>query len=258
MNGRETAAPVISLSRVTKTFGNDITALRDINLDVPEGEFLAMLGSSGAGKSTLLRHICGLHKPTDGSISVLGTDVRTVHERTLRRLRCRIGFIFQQFNLVEQLSVLENVCSGALGRLRGPRLGLFAYSARLRREALECLDRVGLTDQAFQRASTLSGGQQQRVAIARVLMQRPAIILADEPVASLDPDSSQMVMRLLRDIAREEEVTLVTSLHQMDLALSWADRIVGLRRGAIVLDTPAGALDTDTVMEIYGNTTPGR
>lgn len=258
MNGRETAEPVISLGRVTKTFGNDITALRDVSLDVPEGEFLALLGSSGAGKSTLLRHICGLHRPTTGTISALGMDVSAIPERALRRLRRRIGFIFQQFNLVQQLSVLENVCSGALGRLHGPRLGLFSYSTRLRREALECLDRVGLADQAFQRASTLSGGQQQRVAIARVLMQRPAIVLADEPVASLDPESAQMVMRLLRDVAREEEATLVASLHQMDLALSWADRIVGLRRGAIIMDTSAGALDTDTVMEIYGNTTPSR
>jgi phosphonate transport system ATP-binding protein len=258
MKGRETAEPVISLGQVTKTFGNDIIALRDVSLDVPEGEFLALLGSSGAGKSTLLRHICGLHQPSAGTIRVLGMDVRSIPERTMRHLRRRIGFIFQQFNLVGQLSVLENVCSGALGRLRGPRLGLFSYSTRLRREALECLDRVGLADQSFQRADTLSGGQQQRAAIARVLMQRPEIVLADEPVASLDPDSSQMVMRLLHDIAREDEVTMVASLHQMDLALSWADRIVGLRRGAVVLDTPAGAVDTDTMMKVYGSATPSR
>ncbi|WP_440106768.1 phosphonate ABC transporter ATP-binding protein [Streptosporangium sp. H16] len=258
MDSRQTQEPVISLEGVTKNFGNDIMALDNVSLNVPEGQFLALLGSSGAGKSTLLRHVCGLHRPTRGAVRVLGVDVRTASERMTRRLRCRIGFIFQQFNLVGQLSVLENVCSGALGRLSGPRLGLFSYSSRLRREALEHLDRVGLADQAFQHAGTLSGGQQQRVAIARVLMQRPAVLLADEPVASLDPDSAQTVMRLLHDIVRDKGVTLVSSLHQMDLALSWADRIVGLQRGGIVLDTPAGALNTDTVMGIYGNAASSR
>jgi phosphonate transport system ATP-binding protein len=240
---------------VTKTFGNDIRALDNVSLEVPAGEFLALLGSSGAGKSTLLRHICGLYRPDSGTVSVLGNDVKAVRGRRMRRLRRRIGFIFQQFNLVTQLSVLENVCSGALGRVSGPRLGLFSYSAHLRRDALECLDRVGMADHAFQRAGTLSGGQQQRVAIARVLMQRPAIILADEPVASLDPESTQMVMRLLYGIAREEEVTLVSSLHQTEMALSFADRIVGLSRGAVVLDAPASSADAGSVMKVYGNAT---
>ncbi|PZG56675.1 phosphonate ABC transporter ATP-binding protein [Spongiactinospora gelatinilytica] len=256
MTASERNASVISLDRVTKTFDKRIVGLRDVTFTVPPGEFCVLLGSSGAGKSTLLRHISGLHKPTSGKVSVLGTDVETARERTLRSLRRHIGFIFQQFNLVGQLSVLENVCSGALGRLRGPRLGLLAYSSRLRREALQHLDRVGLPDQAFQRADTLSGGQQQRVAIARALMQRPAILLADEPVASLDPDSAKMVMGLLQDIVREQRMTLVSSLHQLDLALSCADRIIGLQRGAIVLDTPACLMNADTVMEVYNNGSP--
>src|SRR5262249_41109960 len=181
------AEPIIRFDAVTKRFGAEITALQDISLTIRHGEIVVLLGLSGSGKSTLLRHIDGLHRPTSGSVTVLGTDVGRAGGTELRRLRRRVGFVFQQFHLVGSLSVLENVSSGALGRLRGPRLGLFSYPKALRREALAHLDRVGLQDRAFQRADTLSGGQQQRVAVARALMQQPDILLADEPVASLDP-----------------------------------------------------------------------
>ncbi|WP_051415441.1 phosphonate ABC transporter ATP-binding protein [Nocardiopsis sp. CNT312] len=244
--------PVVSLTGVTKEFDGGVTALRGVGFEVPEGQILALLGRSGSGKSTLLRHICCLHKPTSGSLRVLGNDVAKAHGSRLRQIRRRIGFVFQQFNLVGQLSVLENVCSGALGRLFGPRLGLFSYPRSLRLEALEHLDRVGMSAHAFQRTSTLSGGQQQRVAIARALMQRPAILLADEPVASLDPASADTVMRLLREIAREKSLTVIGSLHQVDLALGWADRIIGLRDGEVVLDAPAASLDTSAAMGVYG------
>jgi len=184
-------------------------------------------------------------------VRTLGVDVARARGTELRALRRRIGFVFQQFHLVGSRTVLENVCTGALGRLRGPRLGLPTYPRALRREALEHLDRVGLADRAFQRADTLSGGQQQRVAVARALMQQPEILLADEPVASLDPESAHQVMDLLRSISRANALTVLCSLHQVDLALGWGDRIVGLRGGRRVLDLPAAGLDREQAMAVY-------
>jgi phosphonate transport system ATP-binding protein len=236
---------------VTKQFGPEILALEGVSLTVCRGETVVLLGLSGSGKSTLLRHVDGLQRPTSGTVTVLGTDVSRATGGDLRRLRRRVGFVFQQFHLVGPLSVLENVCSGALGRLRGPRLGLFSYPKELRREALGHLDRVGLVDRAFQRADTLSGGQQQRVAVARALMQRPEILLADEPVASLDPESSGQVMQLIREISAEQRLTVLCSLHQVGLALSWGDRVIGLRAGKAVLDTPVVALDHQAAMSVY-------
>ncbi|TQM79389.1 phosphonate transport system ATP-binding protein [Saccharothrix saharensis] len=242
---------VIRFQQVTKRFDPDVTALDRISLEVAPGEVVVLLGLSGSGKSTLLRHVDGLHRPTSGAVTVLGTDVGRARPRELRLLRRRVGFIFQQFNLVGRLTVLENVCTGALGRLRGPRLGLRSYPRALRHEAIDHLDRVGLADQVFQRADTLSGGQQQRVAVARALMQRPEILLADEPVASLDPESARTVMQLIRDIAEEQRLTVMCSLHQVEMALSWADRIVGLRLGEVVMEASTGALDASSVMSVY-------
>ncbi|PPF37175.1 phosphonate ABC transporter ATP-binding protein [Pseudoclavibacter sp. RFBJ3] len=247
----DTTSPVISLADVTKRFG-ETTALDGVSLEVARGEMVVLLGLSGSGKSTLLRHLNALEQPTSGDVNVLGDQVSRLRGRPLRRLRSRVGFIFQQFELVPSLTVLENVLTGALATIRGPRLGLFGYSKARKLEALGHLDRVGLLDRAYQRADTLSGGQQQRVAIARALMQRPDILLADEPVASLDPESSEQVMRLIREIAAADGLTVVCSLHQVDLAISWADRIVGLRHGAVVLDTPVEGLTKAEVMEIYG------
>ncbi|MEV7608397.1 phosphonate ABC transporter ATP-binding protein [Microbacterium sp. NPDC089320] len=242
---------LIRLDGVTKTFGST-TALKNASLQVSRGEIVVLLGLSGSGKSTLLRHLDGLEVPTSGDIEVLGSAVPTLKGKALRRLRSRVGFIFQQFELVPSLTVLENVLTGSLSEVRGPRLGLWGYSKAAKLRALEHLDRVGLLDRAYQRSDTLSGGQQQRVAIARALMQKPDILLADEPVASLDPESSDQVMALIREIAADEGLTVVCSLHQVDLAISWADRIVGLRHGEIVLDTPTGDLTKAEVMEIYG------
>jgi phosphonate transport system ATP-binding protein len=242
---------LIRLNGVTKTFGTT-TALKNASLQVSRGEIVVLLGLSGSGKSTLLRHVDGLEVPTSGDIEVLGSPVPTLKGKALRRLRSRVGFIFQQFELVPSLTVLENVLTGSLSEVRGPRLGLWGYSKAAKLRALEHLDRVGLLDRAYQRSDTLSGGQQQRVAIARALMQKPDILLADEPVASLDPESSDQVMALIREIAADEGLTVVCSLHQVDLAISWADRIVGLRHGEIVLDTPTGDLTKAEVMEIYG------
>ncbi len=242
---------VVRLSDVTKRFGATL-ALDGASLEVQRGEIVVLLGLSGSGKSTLLRHLDGLEQPSAGTVEVLGQMVPDLTGRRLRTLRSRVGFIFQQFELVPSLTVLENVLTGSLATVRGPRLGLWSYGRAGKLAALGHLDRVGLLDRAYQRADTLSGGQQQRVAIARALMQDPEILLADEPVASLDPESSDQVMALIREIAVDRGLTVVCSLHQVDLALSWADRIVGLRHGSVVLDTPTEGLSKAQVMEIYG------
>jgi phosphonate transport system ATP-binding protein len=242
---------VVRFEGVSKRFGPDVLGLNDVSMSVRAGEVVVLLGLSGSGKSTLLRHVDGLQRPTSGSVTVLGTDVGTAGGGALRRLRRRIGFVFQQFHLVGSLTVLENVCTGALGRLPRPRLGLFTYPKEIRREALRHLDRVGLLAQAFQRADTLSGGQQQRVAVARALMQRPEILLADEPVASLDPESSAQIMALIREIGAEEKLTVLCSLHQVDLALAWGDRVIGLRAGKVLMDRPVAELTRDQVMALY-------
>ena len=243
--------PVVEIDGVTKSYGGDAPALDRVSLTVRPGEVVVLLGLSGSGKSTLLRHVDGLTRPTSGTVRTLGVNVGAARGRELRELRRRIGFVFQQFDLVGSRTVLENVCTGALGRLRGPRLGLVTYPRALRQQALELLDRVGMADRAFQRADTLSGGQQQRVAIARALMQQPEVMLADEPVASLDPESARAVMDLLRSVSRERSLTVLCSLHQVDLALGWGDRIVGLRGGATVLDLPVAGLTREEVMSVY-------
>jgi len=242
---------VVTLANLRKTFGKT-EALTDVSLAIHPGEIVVLLGLSGSGKSTLLRHLDGLELPTSGTVTVLGDNVAQLRGKALRQLRSKVGFIFQQFELVGSLTVLENVLTGALATLRGPRLGLATYPRALREKAFDLLDEVKLGNQAFQRADTLSGGQQQRVAIARALMQDPEILLADEPVASLDPESSEQVMNLIREIGMKRNLTVICSLHQVELALSWADRIIGLRHGVIMLDTPAAGLSKEEVMEVYG------
>lgn len=246
----------IRVAHLTKRFPNGTVAIDDVSLDVPKGQLLSLIGLSGSGKSTLLRHLNGLHHPTRGDVEVLGVDVVTARRGELRDLRRQVGFVFQQFGLVGRLTCMENVLSGALGRVRAPRWSTLAYSKAMRREALEHLDRVGLADRAFQRADTLSGGQMQRVAIARTLMQRPVLLLADEPVASLDPESSAQVMDVLFRIVVEDQLTVVCTLHQVELALGWAHRIVALRDGVVVLDRPAAELDQAEVMDVYRRVQP--
>ncbi|MCE7482571.1 MULTISPECIES: phosphonate ABC transporter ATP-binding protein [Microbacterium] len=246
-------APAVQITDLGKTYpGAAGPALEGVSLSVVPGEIVVLLGLSGSGKSTLLRHVNGLETPSAGSVVSLGQAVPDLRGQALRALRGRIGFIFQQFELVGALTVLENVLTGGLATLRGPRVGSLSYPRRLREKALGHLDRVGLLDFAYQRADNLSGGQQQRVAIARALMQDPEILLADEPVASLDPESSSQVMSLIREIAAERSLTVICSLHQVDLALSWGDRIIGLRAGSVVLDTRTDDLTREEVMEIYG------
>lgn len=244
------AEPLVQVRGLVKEF-DGTTALAGVDLDVARGELLVLLGLSGSGKSTLLRCLNGLHRPTSGEVTVAGTRVDRASGRELRRLRTGVGFVFQQFNLVGRLTCLENVLIGGLGRVRGPRYGVSTYPRRMREEALAQIERVGLGEVAYQRADTLSGGQQQRVAIARTLLQQPQLVLADEPVASLDPENAGAVMDLLVRVCAEEGLTVVCTLHQVDLALGWADRLVGLRHGEKVLDRPAAGLTRDDAMSVY-------
>lgn len=246
---------VISARNVVKEFGTT-TALAGVDFDVHRSELLVLLGLSGSGKSTLLRCLNGLHPVTEGRIEVSGTRVDLASPRELRTLRRDVGFVFQQFNLVGRLSCLENVLIGGLGRLSIPRYGALTYPKAMRAEAREHLDRVGLADLADRRADTLSGGQQQRVAIARTLMQRPTVLLADEPVASLDPENAGVVMDLLFRVCMEDKLTVVCTLHQVDLALGWAHRVIGLRDGHKVLDRPVVGLSHDEAMDIYRRVEP--
>lgn len=242
---------VISIASLSKRFPNGTLAVDDVSFTVPEGQVVGLLGLSGSGKSTLLRLVNGLHVPSKGHVSVLGVTVDQCSPGELRDLRKQIGFIFQQFGLVGRMTCIENVLVGSLGRLRGPRLGVRTYPKQLRRQALDRLERVGLLPQAFQRADTLSGGQMQRVAIARSLMQEPKVLLADEPVASLDPESSVQVLDLISTIAREDGMTVLCSLHQVELAIGRTDRLIGLRDGRVVLDQLTAGADQATVMNLY-------
>lgn len=241
----------LSFHDVTKVFNKTITALDDISFEVPTGQKLVLLGQSGSGKSTLLRHINRLQIPDHGEISVFDQPLSKLRNRQVRALRRQVGFIFQDFFLVGGMTVLENVCTGMLGSMLLPRMGVPTYPKTVRRRAMELLDRVGIADKAFQRTDNLSGGQQQRVAIARALIQNPAILLADEPVASLDPETAHEVLELISTICREDDLTVIMSLHQVNYALEFADRIVGLRSGEVVLDAQADQLQQDQVMAIY-------
>ncbi|HMM19678.1 MAG TPA: phosphonate ABC transporter ATP-binding protein [Selenomonadales bacterium] len=240
---------MIQIRGLRKEFGDGTKALRGIDLHVERGQLAVLLGPSGAGKSTLLRCINGLVKATAGEIVVDGTGVHQL--RHLEDVRSKVGMIFQQFNLVKRLMVIENVLCGRLARSN-----IFASCLKLFppgdiEQALFCLERVGLAEKAYHRADQLSGGQQQRVGIARALAQNPRVILADEPVASLDPRSAERVMTILRDINARDGITVIVSLHNIDLATRYGGRIVGLRDGAVVLDKPGASLTKWDVERIY-------
>ncbi|MGE2835298.1 phosphonate ABC transporter ATP-binding protein [Mycobacterium sp. SMC-4] len=227
--------------------------LAGVNLHVRQGETVALIGTNGAGKSTLLRCLVRLVEPTAGTVNLGGTDITSTSRRQLRGVRSEIGFVFQRFHLIPRLSVLHNVIHGAMGR-HGVRCAWPLTSpSHVRRDAMANLERVGLDSMAERRVDTLSGGQQQRVAIARMLMQQPTIVLADEPVASLDPASAIAVMELLRSIAIERHVTVVMALHQMDLALRYADRVVGLQDGKVSLDRPTAECDSAQLARIFAD-----
>ncbi|VVO84585.1 Vitamin B12 import ATP-binding protein BtuD [Pseudomonas fluorescens] len=246
----------IHVDHLNKTFARK-TALVDLQLTIGAGEMVALIGASGSGKSTLLRHLAGLaccDRKNGGSVKVLGREVQASGRLNgkVRRLRADIGYIFQQFNLVNRLSVLDNVLLGSLGRMPRWRGNLGLFNADEKQFAMESLARVGLADLAAQRASTLSGGQQQRVAIARALTQRAEVILADEPIASLDPESARKVMEILADINRRDGKTVVVTLHQVDYATRYCPRAVALKGGRIHFDGPAADLSSQFLNDLYG------
>lgn len=248
--------PAIEVERLTKSFDGKHKALNAVSLRVEDGEMVALIGASGSGKSTLIRHLSGLvtGARSSGSIHVLNHEVQNQGRlaRDLRRLRVRVGIIFQQFNLVSRLSLLTNVQAGILGRIPAWRGCLGLFTRQEQRQAMEALQRVGMAKYAAQRASTLSGGQQQRGAIARTLVQQAEIILADEPIASLDPESARRVMDLLARVNREDGRTIVVSLHQVEYAINYCPRTLALREGQVVYDGPSSALTPDFLREIYG------
>jgi len=241
----------LAVRNLTMRYANGHTALNGLNLAVRAGEMVVVLGSNGSGKSTMMKCIVGLNRPTAGSVEIAGRDLATLSGPALRRARLPLALISQHANLVKRRSVLANVCCGTLGRYRtlGTALGMLPRAEF--DHALGYLDEVGLLHLATQRAGTLSGGQAQRVAVARALAQHPHVLLADEPVASLDPEAADEVMRLLRRLASEDGLAVVCVLHQPDLASRYADRLVGLRRGVLAFDRPAAQVSHEDIARLY-------
>ena len=262
------SAALVDVRRIYKTFGRGTPVCRDISFQLDRGEMVALIGASGSGKSTLIRTIAGLESIDAGHRNGLGTaepggidlfDLPMQRDGritgTAKKLRVRVGVIFQQFNLVPRLSVLTNVCLGFLGHMprRRSLLGLFTTPERQR--AMQALARVGMAEHALRRGADLSGGQQQRAAIARTLVQGAEVIIADEPIASLDPASARRVMDILADLNRQDGITVLVSLHQVDYALAYCPRTIALKDGSIVYDGPSKALSPLLLSAIYGDET---
>jgi phosphonate transport system ATP-binding protein len=243
---------VIRFEKASVTYPGGVHALRGADLTIEDGQFVVVVGLSGAGKSTLVRAINGLVPLTGGRLEVNGREVTKLSRRELRTLRSEIGMIFQSFNLVKRTSVLNNVLMGRLHVTPAWRSLLGAWRADDIELGMQALERVDIVEKAYVRASNLSGGQQQRVGIARALAQKPKIILADEPVASLDPPTSHVVMRDLQRINRELGITTIVNLHFLDLARAYGDRIIGMRAGEIVFDGTGAEADEQVFRDIYG------
>ena len=242
---------MIEFKNVSKKYPNGFEALKHINLTIDQGEFVAIIGLSGAGKSTLIRTINRMHDITDGTLTVDGTDVMKLSGKSLRSFRRRIGMIFQSFNLITRTTVIKNVLTAFVPDLPGWRAFFGIFNKEEKMAALEALDKVGILDKAFVRADQLSGGQQQRVALARTLAQNPQIILADEPVASLDPVTAKQVMVDFLRINRDMKITVLINIHHVDLALQYATRVIGIRAGEIVYDGAAKDVDQEVLDSIY-------
>lgn len=243
---------MLKVENLTKVYPNGTVALRDVSFEVADGEFLAVIGLSGSGKSTLLRCINRLIEPTAGRITWDGVELTALSQTEMRKMRRQIGMVFQQFNLVKRSSVMTNVLSGRLGYTH-PYQSLFNYfSAEDQQRALKNLERLGLREKAYVRADSLSGGQQQRVGIARALMQEPKLLLADEPVASLDPVLSHSILKYLEQMNKEDKITVLCSLHFLDLVHRYATRAIGLKDGRLVFQGLPHEIDDAQFKTIFG------
>ncbi len=247
---------MIEFDHVSKVYANGTVGLDDVTLTIQDGEFVAIIGRSGAGKSTLLRTVNRMHQITSGKLTVNGTDVSALSGKRLRKFRRGIGMVFQSFNLVTRTSVIKNVLSACVPDMPFWRVLLGAFRKEDKIKALESLEKVGILDKAYVRADQLSGGQQQRVALARTLTQDPQIILADEPVAALDPVTARQVMQDFVRINQEMGISILLNIHHVELALEYADRIIGIRSGRIVYDGPSANVDQAVLDTIYADETP--
>ncbi len=247
---------MIKFSNVSKVYPNGVVGLDNVNLTIEQGEFVGIIGLSGAGKSTLLRTINRMHDITDGSLTVDGAEVRNLNGKALRKFRRQIGMIFQSFNLVTRTTVIKNVLMARVPDMPFWRVLLGVYKEEDKLNALEALDKVGILDKAYIRADQLSGGQQQRVALARTLAQNPKIILADEPVAALDPVTAKQVMTDFKNINQNMNISILINIHHVELALEYADRIIGIRAGQIVYDGPAKDVTKEVLDAIYEGNVP--
>jgi phosphonate transport system ATP-binding protein len=242
---------MIEFVHAGKTYPNGVKGLKDVNLKIEQGEFVAIIGLSGAGKSTLIRTINRMIDVTEGRVSVDGVNVMTLRGKNLRRFRRHIGMIFQSFNLVTRSTVIKNVLTSMVPDMNFFRVLLGLFSKKQELAALKSIDKVGILDKAYTRCDQLSGGQQQRVALARTLNQNPSIILADEPVAALDPVTANQVMSDFRRINKEMNITILINIHHVDLALDFADRVIGIRAGEIVYDGPVKDVTQEVLDSIY-------
>lgn len=243
---------MLEISKVSKRYAKGDLALNEVDLKLPAGQVLALIGPSGAGKSTLIRCINRLVEPTQGSILLAGTPVEKLKGNALRKARRRMGMIFQEYALVDRLTVMENVLSGYLGYVGFWRSFSRRYPKEVIKQAFQLLERVGLQDHLDKRADALSGGQRQRVGIARALLQNPELLLIDEPTASLDPKTSRQIMRLIQELCRERQLAAIINIHDVHLAQQFADRMIGLRSGQIVFDGQPGNLTPSVLTRIYG------
>jgi phosphonate transport system ATP-binding protein len=243
---------MLRLEKLTKTYKTGDQALKSVDLEIPEGQVLALIGPSGAGKSTLIRCINRLVEPTTGQVHLTGTELTGLSSGALRKERRRMGMIFQEYALVERLTVMENVLSGRLGYVGFWRSFLRRFPQADIDEAFRLLDRVGLAHMADKRADELSGGQRQRVGICRALIQNPALLLVDEPTASLDPKTSRQIMRLICELCKERGLAAIINIHDVALAQMFVQRVIGLRFGEMVYDGPPDGLSPDKLTEIYG------
>ncbi|MCQ2457296.1 MAG: phosphonate ABC transporter ATP-binding protein [Clostridia bacterium] len=242
---------MISFDHVTKIYPNGVRGLNDINLNIEQGEFVAIIGLSGAGKSTLIRTINRMIDVTEGRLTVDGTNVMDLSGKSLRKFRRKIGMIFQSFNLVTRSTAVKNVMTSMVPDMGFFKVLLGLFSREQKMKALDSLDKVGILDKAYTRCDQLSGGQQQRVALARTLCQDPTIILADEPVAALDPVTAHQVMSDFKRINEEMNISILINIHHVDLALKYATRVIGIRAGEIVYDGPTDTVTQEVLDAIY-------